>query len=305
MAGRSERVTGGAAGRPYSPCVLLGLLGAFGSALCFGSASVFQAVAARRAAAGRESPGVDPRLLVRALRQGWYLLGLGLDGAGFVLELVALRAVPIYTVGAALASSLAVTAVVASRVLEVSLGRAQWRAVGSVCAGLGLLAVTSGARGGGSGTPALRWGILGAAAVVLVAGAAAGRLPVRYRSAALGLGAGLGFGVVTVAVRLLPVLSPGALAGDPAGYAVLLGGGTAFLLLTSAFQHGSVTVATAAMVIGETFGPALVGVVALGDRTRPDLAPLAVSGYLLAVAGALALARFGEGGDEPEALPQG
>ncbi len=260
---------------------------------------MFQAVAARRAGGGDDSAGVDPRMVVRAVRQGWYILGLSLDTAGFVLELVALRSVPIYAVGAALAASLAVTAVVASWVLKVSLGRSEWCAVGVVCLGLGLLAAASGGEGHGSGSPALRWWTLGAAALVLVAGLAAGHLPARIRSAALGLGAGLGFGVVTVAVRLIPDLSPGAIATNPATYAVLLGGGTAFLLLTSALQRGSVTVATAAMIIGETIGPALVGVIALGDRTRPGLGWLAITGYALAVAGALALARFGEGGVEP------
>lgn len=260
---------------------------------------MFQAVAARRAATGEESAGVDPRLIVRAIRQGWYVLGLALDTAGFALELVALRSVPIYTVGAALASSLAVTAVVASWVLKVSLGRIEWCAVGVVCLGLGLLAAASGQEGHGSGSPALRWGTLGAAGLVLAAGLAAAHLPARVRSAALGLGAGLGFGVVTVAVRLIPELSPGPMASNPATYAVLLGGGTAFVLLTSALQRGSVTVATAAMIIGETIGPALVGIIALDDRTRPGLGGLAITGYVLAVAGALALARFGEGGTQP------
>lgn len=262
--------------------------------MCFGTASVFQAVAARRALPAGGSAGIDSRLLLRAVRQGWYVLGLTLDAAGFALELVALRRVPIYVVGAALAASLAVTAAVASRMLRVALGAAEWTAVLVVCAGLGLLAVAAGAQGHGFGSPALRWGALGASALVGVAGAAAGRLPARARPAALGLGAGLGFGVVTVAVRLIPGLSPGTLATNPATYAVLLAGVVAFALLTSAFHHGSVTVATAGMVIGETVGPALVGVLALGDRTRPGLGALAVTGYALAVAGALALARFGE-----------
>ncbi len=278
--------------------MLLGLLCALGSAVCFGTASVFQAVAARRTAPTEDSAGVDPRLVMRAVRQGWYVLGLALDGTGFVLELVALRAVPIYTVGAALAASLAVTAVVASWVLKVSLGRAEWNAVLAVCLGLGMLAVASGGEGHGSGSPALRWGTLGATVLVLGAGLLAGHLPSRIRSVALGLGAGLGFGVVTVAVRLIPALSPGAMLTNPATYAVLLGGATAFLLLTTALQRGSVTVATAGMVIGETIGPALVGVIALGDRTRSGLGPMAIAGYALAVVGALALARFGEGGAE-------
>jgi drug/metabolite transporter (DMT)-like permease len=259
-----------------------------------------QAIAARHAATGGSGgsggSGVDARLLIRALQQWWYLGGLGLDTLGFGLELIALRLVPIYVVGAALAASIAVTAVVASWLLGARLGRREWAAVGVVCAGLGLLAAASGAEGHRTGSAQLRWGTLIAAVLVLAAGAAAGRLPERARAAALGLGSGLGFGVVTVAVRLIPDFAPMGLLTNPATYALLVGGTAAFALLTTAFQRGSVTAATAGMVIGETFGPALVGVFALGDHTRAGLTGVAVGGYLLAVLGALALARFGEGG---------
>jgi hypothetical protein len=244
---------------------------------------------------------------MRAARQWRYMAGLGLDGVGFALELVALGALPIYAVGAALAASLAVTAVLAIRVLGVRLAPPERGAVATVCGGLALLGLASGSEGGGHGGTALRWTTMAAAAAVLIGGAAAGRLPERFRAAALGLGAGLGFGVVEITVRLLDDPAPAALLADPALYALLLGGTTAFLLLTSALQRGSVTAATAGMVIGETVGPALVGVLALGDRTRPGWTSAALLGFLLAVLGALALARFGEGGapaGTPEPAPE-
>ncbi|MEV0323286.1 hypothetical protein ACIBKX_12120 [Streptomyces sp. NPDC050658] len=266
---------------------------ALGSAVCFGTASVLQAIAARATAPGTGS-GVDPALLLRAVRQWRYVVGLGLDGLGFLLQIVALRSVPIYAVGAALAASLAVTAVVAARLLRVRLSGVEWGAVGVVCAGLAMLGLASGDEGDGEGSTALRYVMLGIAAAVLVLGAVAGRLPDRGRALVLGLGAGFGFGVVEVAVRLIDEVSPGALLTNPATYALLVGGGAAFLLLTSALQRGSVTTATAGMVIGETVGPALVGVVWLGDRTREGMGWLAVAGFVVAVAGALALARFGE-----------
>ncbi|MET7456898.1 DMT family transporter [Streptomyces sp. NPDC005574] len=266
---------------------------ALGAAVCFGTATVLQAVATRAAAARGESGG-DAALLLRALRQWRYLAGLALDGAGFVLQIAALRSLPIYAVGAALASSLAVTAVVAARLLRVRLSRPEWGAVAVVCAGLGMLGLASGTEGDGTGPKALEYAMLAMAAAVLALGAVGGRLPERGRALVLGLGAGCGFGVVEVSVRLIDDVSPGALVTDPSVYALLLGGGAAFLLLTSALQRGSVTTATAGMVIGETIGPALVGVVWLGDRTREGLAWLAVLGFAVAVLGALALARFGE-----------
>ncbi|WP_328372015.1 DMT family transporter [Streptomyces sp. NBC_00445] len=264
---------------------------ALGAAVCFGTATVLQAMATRTVDTGR---GGEAALFLRAVRQWRYLAGLALDGLGFLFQVAALRSVPIYAVGAALASSLAVTAVVAARLLRVRLTGTEWGAVGVVCAGLAMLGVASGTEGDRGGPAALEYAMLATAVAVLLLGLSGGRLPERGRALLLGLGAGFGFGVVEVAVRLIDSLAPSDLLANPAAYALLLGGGAAFLSLTSALQRGSVTTATAGMVIGETVGPALVGVVWLGDRTREGLAWLAVLGFLVAVAGALALARFGE-----------
>ncbi|MDJ0464064.1 DMT family transporter [Streptomyces sp. H27-C3] len=262
------------------------------SAVCIGTASVLQAVAARAAQPGTGS-GVDVTLLLRALRQWRYVAGLALDLIGFVLQILALLTIPIYAVEAAQAGSLAVTAVVAARVLGIPLSRTEWGAVAVVCAGLAMLGLSSGPEGTENGPSALPYALLGVACAVVVTGALAGRLRDPARSLVLGFGAGTGFGVVSVSVRLIDDPAPEVLFANPALYALLLGGGAAFLLFTSALQRGSVTTATAGLVIGETLGPAVVGVVWLGDRTREGLAWVAVLGFAVAVAGALALARFG------------
>lgn len=262
---------------------------ALASAFCFGAASVFQAMAARAAEPGTGG-GVDVALMWRALRQWRYIAGLGMDTLGFALQIVALRTLPIYAVGAALAASLAVTAVIASRLLHVRLSRVEWVAVAVVCAGLAMLAFASGKEGHDGGSEALRWALLAVSFGVLLLGVVAGRLPEKPRALVLGLGAGFGFGVVEVAVRLIDGID----FADPVWYALLVGGGAAFLLLTSALQRGSVTTATAGAVLGETIGPAVVGVVWLGDSTREGFGWLAVTGFVVAVAGSLTLARFGE-----------
>ncbi|MFI6658263.1 hypothetical protein ACIBL8_22370 [Streptomyces sp. NPDC050523] len=269
------------------------MLCALGAAVCFGTATVLQAVAAR-AASAEGGAGGEAALLLRALRQWRYLAGLALDGLGFLLQIAALRSIPIYAVAAALASSLAVTGVVAARLLRVRLSGVEWAAVGVVCAGLAMLGLASGTEGNSAAPAALTWVMLAIAVLVLLLGLFGGRWTGRGRALVLGSGAGCGFGVVEVSVRLIDSLKPSDLLTNPAMYALLLGGGGAFLLLTSALQRGSVTTATAGMVIGETIGPALVGVVWLGDRTRDGLGWLAILGFVIAVAGALALARFGE-----------
>lgn len=275
--------------------MLIGLLLALGCSVCYGTASVLQAMAARSVEAGSGS-GVDAVLLMRALRQWRYLVGIGLDGLGFVLQVAALRLVPIYVVAAALAASIAVSAIVAAWLLSARLAPAEWTAVGVVCVGLALLGIAAGPQGDGHGPAGLAWALLGVVAVVFIAGAAAGRLPDRSRALALGFSAGTGFGLVEVGVNLIDSIDPtkASFYANPALYASAAGGVAGFLLLTSALHRGSVTTAVAGMVLGETVLPALIGVAWLGDETRDGLGWMVAAGLGIAVAATLVLARFGE-----------
>ena len=275
--------------------MLIGLALTLGCSVCYGTATVLQAAATRSVEPGSGS-GVDTMLLLRAVRQWRYLAGFALDGLGFLLQVAALRLVPIYVVAAGLAASLAVTAVVAAWVLSARLSSAEWTAVVVVCAGLAMLGLAAGPEGSGHGPAGLAWALLPVIAIVLIAGAAAGRIAGRSRALALGLGSGTGFGVVEVGVRLIDSIDPtkAATYANPALYAVPAGGVAGFLLLTSALQGGSVTTAVAGMVVGETIAPALIGVLWLGDHTREGLGWMVFAGFAIAVAGTLVLARFGE-----------
>jgi hypothetical protein len=282
--------------------VLIGFLLALGCSVCYGTASVLQAVAARSVPAGTGS-GVDAMLLLRAIRQWRYLVGIGLDGLGFLLQVAALRLVPIYVVAAALAASIAVTGIVSAWVLSARLSSAEWTAVGVVCVSLFVLALAAGPGHFRRAPAGLGWALLVVVAVILLAGAAAGRLKDRPRSLALGLAAGSGFGAVEIGVRLIDVIDPrkSEFYTNPALYAVPAGGAAGFLLLTSALQRGSVTTTVAAMVVGETIAPALVGVVWLGDSARDGLGWVVILGFVIAVSATLFLARFGEAPSPAEA----
>jgi len=79
------------------------------------------------------------------------------------------------------------------------------------------------------------------------------------------------------------------------------------LLFTTALQRGSVTSATALTFAVETVVPAGIGLGFLGDTTRPGYALVASVGFLLTIAGTLALATHHltlapvESGDQPTA----
>jgi drug/metabolite transporter (DMT)-like permease len=272
--------------------VWVGLLCALFSAVCYGTAAAIQAVAARAALDDRQ--GVDPRLLIRMLRQWRFIGSLGLDWVGFVAQAVALRMLPLFLVQSAQAASIAVTAVCAARWFRLTLSRTEWASVGAVCAGLALLGSSAHSQGAGHASLPFHYGLLAAAVLLVTGGVLAGRLSDQARTVTLGLAAGLLFGVLGTAVRVLPSLSVSSLVGDPATYAVAIAGVTGGWLYASAMQRGSVVAATAVVLLGETVPPALIGLLFLGDHTRPGWLPAAGLGFAVALIGALLLARFGE-----------
>ena len=289
------------------------LVAALLSALCYGVAAVMQAVAVRSASrrSARIEDGdpaaarVDPGLLVRLLGQWRFLASLCIDIVGFLAQLVALRRLPLFAVQAVIASNLAVTAVFAAWLIKVKLSWREWLAVAGVVVGVGLLGSSAGAQGATTVGAAFEIALMVAVAGVGVAGVAAARLPGRARTPALGATAGLGYAVLAVSARILPGFSPGQLVRSPAAYTLVAAGIVSFLMYATALEGGSVTVATAAVVLAETVPPAVVGVLFLGDSTRHGLTGLAVAGFVLAVACAVALARFGEAGEEPHSATGG
>ena len=298
--------------------MLASLVAALVSALCYGIAAVMQAIAVRAASrrsaevVGEAGQGVDPGLLVRMLRQGLFLVSIAIDLVGFVAQLVALRRLPLYAVQAIMASNLAVTAVFAAWLMKMRLSLREWLAVAGVVIGVGLLGLSAGSQGARTVGAAFELGLIVAVVVVGVAGFAVARLPNPVRTPALGAIAGLGYAVLAVAARILPGFALHQLVRSPASYVLAAAGIVAFLLYATALEGGSVTTATAAVILAETMPPAVVGIIFLGDSTRHGLAAVGVLGFVLAVACAVALARFGEAGEkqptvagsEPEQISQ-
>ncbi len=279
--------------------MILGLLGAFGAALSYGVASVLQAVSARRT---DRAEGLDPRLFLRLLRSWPYVLGLALDGLAFLLSLAALRSLPLFVVQAIVASFLAVTAVLGAVVLHMPLGRRDWIGLGVVILGLVLLGLSAAAEAPTAASSVLHWGVLAAAVTLGLIAIPVARLTGRTGAAALGALAGLAFGLTSIAARILPEFwPPAALLTDPAAYGLAVAGLVALLTYATALQRGSVTQATAPLVVGETVVPAAVGVFMLGDESRPGWGWVAAVGFVLAVAGAVSLSRHGDLEDEPPA----
>jgi drug/metabolite transporter (DMT)-like permease len=268
-----------------------GLAAALVASVCYGVASVLQAVGARRV---ERTDQIDHRLLVRVLGSLPFLLGTALDAVGLGFNLIALRTLTLFTVQAVVNTNLAVTAVASVLLLHVTMERRDKAAVGAVICGLVLLGLASGPEGTGRFDVGHRYGLLAASALLAVAAMVVANVFKQVHPAVLGGLAGFLFGLFGISVRVIASLDPARLVADPAAYSALISSVTGFLFFAAALQRGSVTATTAALVVGETTVPALVGLILLGDTARRGFAPLGVTGFVLAVGGALALSRYGE-----------
>ncbi|WP_051214969.1 hypothetical protein [Granulicoccus phenolivorans] len=236
--------------------------------LCYGAASVIQAVAARRATGAR------------VVVQPGYLVGMGLDLLAWVSSVVAMQALPLFTVQAVLAGSLAVTVLLARLFLGARLLR---RDVVAVVATVIALVVV----GAASGTEAavrpsilfdevLLVGLVGVGIAVAV-------LYRRHHPAVMAVLAGLGFSGAAVGARGLP-LDHGlvGLLGSWTLWLVLGFGAIGMLAYARALEQGSVGPATALLWVVEIIVPGVIGWYWLGDTVRPGWAWPAVLAILVA-----------------------
>ena len=248
-----------------------GLAAAVVCALAYGAATVSRRSARARQGhrRGRRRPAGAHQGPVPAAVRGRPRAG----HPGLVADLVALEKLPLFAVQAIMNCSLAVTALLAVPLLKARLTRSDWTAVAAVVLGLILVGISAAESPVHVGR-AVHWGLL-VAVVVLIAGSFLAIWKLGGNPVVLAAFAGSLFGAFAICVRILPDLRPTVLLTDPAAYAGVVASITGFLFFTTALQRGSVTVATATLVVGEPGCPALLGSLAV---PRPHPARLRAGG---------------------------
>ncbi|MEH6376975.1 hypothetical protein V7793_21965 [Streptomyces sp. KLMMK] len=297
--------------------MIIGLVTAVAASACYGTGSVLQAVgsrkSARREAEKASSTGTTqhggPSLssTAKAAVTWEFMVGTFLDFLGFGLGALAARMLPLFLSQTVISANLVVTALLSIKLLGIRLTKPEWASIGVVCSALVLLATAAGHEGGGDTPMSTHWWLLIISVVLMGGGTVAVRLLGGRAAILAGLLSGLGFGAIGVGVRILDGIDPfdlPKLIADPALYAILISGAVGMYLHTVALQIGSVNGATAALVVGETILPGMIGVLLLGDNSRPGFAWVAVLGFVLAVAGAVAVAWYGEPDTPAEAKPE-
>jgi drug/metabolite transporter (DMT)-like permease len=267
--------------------MVLALVAALGSAICYGLGSVLQSVGARRVRAGDR---LDPRLLARVATQGPYLLGLGLDATGGLLSLAALVLLPVYVVQSVVAASIGFVVAFAALIERVRPTRRQLAFLAVLVLGLfglGVSGAPESATAAPAGFTAAMW-----AAVLLIglAGVAAPRrLTPEHAAAVLGALAGLAFGGTALCARSLSTDLGVATVWDPLTWALVGFGVLGLSFYAAGLQRGTVTVVTAWVCTTETVAPAVIGLAVLGDGARHGLGAVAVVSFVVTVAAAVGL----------------
>ena len=273
------------------------MLGAAAAAFCYGVASVLQSISARRSPPGT---GLDPRLLVRLLGDLPYVAGLSLDLLGFLASLVALHRLPLFFVQAAITSSVGVTVLVAVVFLGTRLRGVEAASLAVLGVGLLLLAVAARPETAHPLHSPGQWALLAGVAVVAILGVGVSRMQSPTSAVGLAVVAGLGFTGVGVSARALVLPHHVThLVGEPLAWAVAGYGVLATLLFATALQRGSLTTTVAITFVVETIVPAAIGLTLLGDRARAGMSVVAGAGFVLAVTGAVTLARYAALPTEP------
>ncbi|MDR2281103.1 MAG: hypothetical protein LBE07_09655, partial [Gordonia sp. (in: high G+C Gram-positive bacteria)] len=140
---------------------------------------------------------------------------------------------------------------------------------------------------------ALHWGLWVVGGVLLSGGVVVGAAGGRRTALPAAMASGVLFGLMTVAVRVVggvDPFQPAEILADPAAYAVVLCGAGGFYLFPAALQPGAVAGAAAAVGVGETVIPGVVGAVLLGDSARSGWGPVMVIAFVAAIGGAVVVA---------------
>ncbi|MGB3698482.1 MAG: EamA/RhaT family transporter [Gordonia sp. (in: high G+C Gram-positive bacteria)] len=286
---------------------VIGIIAASMAAVAYGVSTVLRALGARRVAVeqredgkagidGSTSPSVGSTF--STIADPAFIFGTVMVVVGFAGGAVAARFLPLFLAQSIVSANLVVTALLGTLMLGITLHTRDWVAIWLVVLSLFMLGVSSAPGADDDASMTFHWALL-AATVALCAVSLIGVYSGGKFAAPIGgAGAGLLFGVIACSVRVLHGLEPFNLLtvlADPAAWSIAIAGAIGFYVQTVALQVGAVSGVTAMLVVGETAGPSVIGVVFLGDSAHPGLGWLAVVGFVGAVVGAVLVAWYGTG----------
>lgn len=245
-------------------------------------------------------------LLVRLLRHPAWLIGTVCDGAGFVLQFVALGHGPIVVVQPLLVCGLLFALPIGAAWAGRRLTRGDWLAAVAVCAGLGVFLTVADPASGRDNTTPGHWTVL----LLVVTGVTAGLAllalgdDTRRRAVSLAAGAGVVYGAAaaltkTTSYLLVRGVIPLFTHWQP--YVLVVFGVGGMLMAQSAFQAGALDASLPAMTVADPVASIAIGALVFHEAitSRPAAIVAEVTALATMCVGVYALARVEAGSSAP------
>ncbi len=266
------------------------------AALVFGSGVVLQQRASLEVP---QQHAARPGLLLRLFQRPLWLAGLAADLVGFGLQAAALHRGSLIVVQPLITTSLLFTLVLTAAWYHEAISVSEWSAVLLVLTGLTLfLIVASPSQESSAAADAGGW-LSCTLAIVVVAALAVGA-GLRAGGAARAALFGIAAGVADAFMAVLAKAFSGAFDNGVASvfrswtpYALVVGGLTALLLVSTAYQAGHPTVSLPVITVTDPLVGSLIGISLFGEQLSLGglRGPVVVGALVLMVAGLVSLGR--------------
>jgi drug/metabolite transporter (DMT)-like permease len=245
------------------------VLAALGSALLYALASVLQQRAAGEAPAER---ALRLRLLVGLFARPIWLIGILADGAGFVLQFVALDHGSLVLVQPLLVSGLLFALPVGAAMTHRRLMPSEWLGSAATVAGLSLFLVVAAPGPGHDKASNLAWLVTGVctlipiAVLVAVSRSTGGALRAGLMAAAGGIFYGLAAALTKVTAQEFHTGIVHTLTNTWEPYALVICAVVAMVVVQSAFQAGPLRWSLPTLTVVDPVVSVVIGALALGER---------------------------------------
>lgn len=264
------------------------LAAAFGCAACNGVAAILQKISADREDTVTK---LDARLMLKLIRDVPYVLGIILDVSGWILTFIAVRYLPLFLVESIIAANIAVTALIERFVLHRPLKHAAYALIGSMLAGLIIVAISAAPGPAHALTNTETWGVLAIPIPVALAAFVLAKKPSARAATVLAALGGIAFGLTSVASRIFKLYHPlWHNLYNPYLITLVVAGGLGILLFSTALQRAHATIVNASMTAAQILVPTIIGILFLGDSARHGRWDLVILGMFITTGSAIFLA---------------
>ena len=245
----------------------MGELLAVFAAVAFAFGSVLQ----QRGTLATDAADDDPRFLLQAVRQPVWILGAGAQGAGWVLQAMALDRAALVVVQSISALSLVIALPLGVWLTRQRIGPREMAGAALTLTGILFFLSAGQPQGGSSAANAAKWWTAGLVTLVLVLVLAF--VGMRFQGAAkaltLGTAAGLGLGLqAAVTKTFVTVIGHGVLAllTTWSTYVLIVSAVGGFILLQTALKTGVLAPAMASSNSVTLFSSVILGITVYGER---------------------------------------